>query len=131
MSAQYPADLRYTTDHEWARSKGDTIVVGITAFAVDQLGDVTLVDLPAVGTALEKGKTFGVVESVKSVSDLYAPISGTVVAVNQELSSRPELVNEAPYEKGWMIEIRPQTPAELDALLDAPAYEKHVAASAH
>ncbi len=122
-----PTDLRYTKDHEWARQKGDTIVVGITAFAVEQLGDVTLVDLPVVGATLEKGKTFGVVESVKSVSDLYAPISGTVVAVNAELAGKPELVNEAPYEKGWMVEIRPSSAAELTELLDAAAYEKHVA----
>lgn len=122
-----PSDLRYTKDHEWTRQKGDTLVVGITAFAVEQLGDVTLVDLPAVGTTLEKGKTFGVVESVKSVSDLFAPVSGTIVAVNAELASKPELVNEAPYEKGWMIEVRPSNAAELAELLDAAAYDQHVA----
>lgn len=130
MMSKVPSDLRYTKDHEWARTKGDTLVIGITDFAVEQLGDVTLVDLPAVGTAVERGKTFGVVESVKSVSDLYAPISGTVVAVNAELTGKPELVNEAPYEKGWMVEIKPSSPAELSDLLDAAAYEKHVAASA-
>lgn len=131
MMSNVPSDLRYTKDHEWARTKGDTIVVGITAFAVEQLGDVTLVDLPAVGTTLEKGKTFGVVESVKSVSDLYAPVSGTVVAVNADLANKPELVNDAPYEKGWMIEIRVSSAADLADLLDAAAYDKHVAESAH
>jgi glycine cleavage system H protein len=129
--ASYPSDLRYTKDHEWTRSKGDTIVVGITAFAVEQLGDVTLVDLPAVGTAVEKGKTFGVVESVKSVSDLYAPCSGTVVAVNGDLASKPELVNDKPYEAGWMVEIKVSNAADLADLLDAPSYETHVAAAAH
>ena len=127
MMSNVPSDLRYTKDHEWTRQKGDTLVVGITAFAVEQLGDVTLVDLPAVGTTLEKGKTFGVVESVKSVSDLFAPVSGTIVAVNAELASKPELVNEAPYEKGWMIEVRPSNAAELAELLDAAAYAQHVA----
>lgn len=127
MMSNVPSDLRYTKDHEWTRQKGDTLVVGITAFAVEQLGDVTLVDLPAVGTTLEKGKTFGVVESVKSVSDLFAPVSGTIVAVNAELASKPELVNEAPYEKGWMIEVRPSNAAELAELLDAAAYDQHVA----
>ena len=130
MSDQYPADLKYTNDHEWLRV-GASCAVGITRFAVEQLGDITLVDLPAVGAKLQKGKAFGVVESVKSVSDLYAPVSGTVTAVNQELAARPELVNEAPYEKGWMIELRPDSPADLDSLLDAAAYEKHVDASGH
>lgn len=127
----FPSDLRYTKDHEWARPKGDTIVVGITSFAVEQLGDITLVDLPAAGTTLSKGKTFGVVESVKSVSDLYAPVSGTVVAVNAELANKPELVNEAPFEAGWMVEIRLSSPAELSELLDAAAYGQHVAAAGH
>ena len=107
MSAPYPADLRYTKDHEWARTQGDTIVVGITAFAVDQLGDVTLVDLPAVGATLERGKPFGVVESVKSVSDLYAPLNGTVVAANEELERRPKLLNQDPFGEGWMLIVRP------------------------
>lgn len=128
-TAKNPTDLRYTKDHEWARTKGDTIVVGITAFAVEQLGDITLVDLPAVGAKLEKGKTFGVVESVKSVSDLFAPLTGTVVAVNGDLANKPELVNEAPYEGGWMIEVRPSNAAELKELMDAAAYDAHVAAS--
>ena len=128
-TANAPTDLRYTKDHEWARTKGDAIVVGITAFAVEQLGDITLVDLPAVGTALQKGKTFGVVESVKSVSDLYAPVTGTIVAVNAELADKPELLNESPYEKGWMLEIRVTNPADLAELLDAAAYDAHVATS--
>ncbi|MBI2895503.1 MAG: glycine cleavage system protein GcvH, partial [Deltaproteobacteria bacterium] len=119
-----------TTDHEWARTKGDTLVVGITAFAIEQLGDVTLVDLPAVGTVIERGKAFGVVESVKSVSDLFAPVSGTVTAQNALLASKPELVNEAPYGAGWMIELRPSDPSEVAGLLDAAAYSKLVADSA-
>lgn len=129
-SAKNPTDLRYTKDHEWARTKGDNVVVGITAFAVEQLGDITLVDLPAVGATLVKGKAFGVVESVKSVSDLYAPLSGTVVAVNGDLAAKPELVNEAPFDKGWMVEIAVSNAAELKDLLDAAAYDAHVAASA-
>ena len=117
----YPSDLRYTNDHEWIRT-GATCVVGITQFAVDQLGDITLVDLPREGDLITKGQRFGTIESVKSVSDLYAPISGTVTKVNAALKDSPELVNQDPYNEGWMIEIEPTERGELDELLAADAY---------
>ncbi|MFI5300811.1 MAG: glycine cleavage system protein GcvH [Polyangiales bacterium] len=126
-TSNVPADLRYTKDHEWARKESDgTIRVGITAFAVDQLGDITLVELPKVGTVLETGKAFGTVESVKTLSDLFAPIAGTVVAINEALASQPELVNAGAYDKGWMVVLKPASAAELDALLDAGAYKTHL-----
>jgi glycine cleavage system H protein len=124
----FPSDLRYTHDHEWVRAEGAAWRVGITQFAVDQLGDVTLVELPKEGDLVTKGQRFGTVESVKSVSDLYAPISGKVVAVNAALKDAPELVNNAPYSDGWMIDIEPTEQGELGDLLDADAYDKHVAA---
>jgi glycine cleavage system H protein len=121
--ANIPAGLKYTKDHEWAKVEGDLIRVGITQHAVDQLGDVTLVDLPKVGASIKPGAHFGDIESVKAVSELFAPIGGEVVEVNAALTNKPELVNEAPYEGGWMIVIRPSDRAQLDALLDAKAYE--------
>jgi glycine cleavage system H protein len=121
--ANYPADLKYTKDHEWARTEAQGVRVGITEFAVEQLGDVTLVDLPAVGTKITAGAHFGDIESVKAVSELFAPISGTVVEVNTDLDDHPELVNDAPYEKGWMLLIKPDAPQELDKLLDVTAYQ--------
>jgi len=126
--SSYPTDLRYTSDHEWLRSAGTTCRVGITQFAVDQLGDITLVELPKVGDHVKKGEKFGTVESVKSVSDLYAPISGKVTAVNASLKDSPEHVNSEPYAAGWMIEIEPSKKAELDELLSPDGYTKHVAA---
>jgi glycine cleavage system H protein len=128
MSTTFPSDLRYTNDHEWLRPQGARCRVGITQFAVDQLGDITLVDLPKEGEQVTKGQRFGTVESVKSVSDLYAPVSGKVVAVNGQLKDSPEDVNSDPYGKGWMIELEPNDKSELDALLAADAYAKHVAA---
>lgn len=122
--ANYPADLKYTKDHEWARREAQGIRVGITEFAVEQLGDVTLVDLPAVGAKLKAGAHFGDIESVKAVSELFSPISGTVLEVNAELNDHPERVNEAPYEQGWMLVIAPDVPADYDKLLDAAAYQK-------
>ena len=121
-----PDDLKYTRDHEWARSKGGRVVVGITDFAQDQLGDVVYVELPAVGDEVKKGESFGVVESTKAVSDLFAPVSGKVVEVNDPLVETPETVNEDPYEEGWLIAIEPSDPAELAALLDAKAYKAFV-----
>ena len=118
-----PADLKYTKDHEWARTEGDLVRVGITSHAVEQLGDVTLVDLPAVGTRVTAGKHFGDIESVKAVSELFAPLDGEVVAVNDALKSKPELVNDAPYGDGWMIVLRPAASKEVAALMDAAAYE--------
>lgn len=124
----FPNDLRYTHDHEWLRAQGQVWRVGITQFAVDQLGDITLVDLPKEGDQVTKGQRFGTVESVKSVSDLYAPVSGRVVAVNSTLKDAPESVNTEPYGKGWMIEIEPNDKGELDELLAPDAYTAHVAA---
>jgi glycine cleavage system H protein len=123
----FPADLRYTPDHEWLQAHGTSWRVGITQFAVDALGDITLVDLPREGDLVTKGQRFGTIESVKSVSDLYAPASGKVTAVNATLKDSPELVNSEPYGKGWMIEIEPTEKTELDELMNADAYAKHVA----
>ena len=121
--ANYPAELKYTKDHEWARREGDLIRVGITVFAVEQLGDVTLVDLPAAGTKLTATGHFGDIESVKAVSELFSPLEAEVVESNAALADNPELVNESPYDKGWMLLLRPKNPADLDKLLDAKAYE--------
>jgi glycine cleavage system H protein len=118
----FPEDLRYTKDHEWARSKGGRVVVGITEFATDQLGDVVYVELPAVGDLVKKGEAFGVVESTKAVSDLYAPVSGKVVEINSPLVDAPEGINEDPYGEGWMIAIEPSNAKEVDELLDAKGY---------
>jgi glycine cleavage system H protein len=125
-------DRRYTKDHEWAKKDGDDLVVGITAFAVDQLGDVTLISLDVkVGDRVEAHKAFGTIESVKTLSDLFAPVSGVVTRINGDLESQPELVNEDPWGKGWMVAIKPSTPADVDCLLDAAAYQTHVKESAH
>ena len=123
----YPTDLRYTSDHEWLRATGANWRVGITQFAVDQLGDITLVDLPAEGDLVTKGQRFGTIESVKSVSDLYAPVSGRVVAVNAALKVTPEQVNNEPYKAGWMIDLEASDAAEVAELLTPDAYLKHVA----
>ena len=125
--AENPQDLRYTNDHEWLRAEGDRWRVGITAFATKQLGDVVMVELPKVGAVFASGDAIGTVESVKAVSEIYAPISGKVVAVNEALVESPELVNDAPYGDGWMVEIEPSDRAELDALLTAEAYEAMLA----
>jgi glycine cleavage system H protein len=122
----FPRDLRYTKEHEWARVEGRRVVVGITDFAQEELGDVVFVELPPEQTSVEANGTFGVVESVKAVSDLYAPVSGTVVGVNGALEERPELVNEAPYGDGWMIVIELSQPEELNHLLSAEAYQQYV-----
>jgi len=119
-----PADLHYTKDHEWIRVEGDTATIGVTDFAAHQLGDVVFVDLPQAGRSIEQFATFGVVESVKAVSDLYAPVSGEVVGVNADLGSQPELVNSDPFGKGWMIRVRVSDAAQVDGLLDAAAYER-------
>jgi len=119
-----PGDLRYTKDHEWVRVDGDTATIGVTDFAAGQLGDVVFVDLPAAGKAVEQFATFGVVESVKAVSDLYAPVSGEVVEVNGELGGNPELVNSDPFGAGWMIKVRLGDAGQVAELLDAAGYEK-------
>jgi glycine cleavage system H protein len=132
MSDQVPPGLRYTKEHEWVRESGGEIAVGITAFAVDQLGDVTLVNLDVkVGDEVGAGKPFGTIESVKTLSDLYAPVAGRVVRINTELTTKPELVNEDCYGKAWMIAIAPTDPKAHEALLDAAAYTEHVRAAAH
>ncbi len=118
-----PEDLRYTKDHEWVRLDGDVATIGITDFAANQLGDVVFVDLPVVGKAVDQFATFGVVESVKAVSDLYAPVSGEVTAVNAALGSRPELVNGDPFGDGWLIRVRVADAGQLGELLDAAGYE--------
>jgi glycine cleavage system H protein len=119
-----PEGLRYTKDHEWAKKDGDLIVVGITQYAQDQLGDVVFVELPAIGRTVEAGQSFGVIEAVKTVSDLYAPLAGEIVEINSGLAEQPALVNQAPYEGGWMVKIRPKDAADLDHLLDAGAYKQ-------
>jgi glycine cleavage system H protein len=119
----YPRDLRYSRQHEWLRVEGDQGIVGITAFAQDQLGDVVYVELPKTGSKVEQGKTFGVVESVKTASDLYSPVSGTIVGVNEALADRPELVNQHPYGEGWMIAVAMSVPDEVNQLLSADQYE--------
>jgi glycine cleavage system H protein len=123
-----PTDLHYTRDHEWVRVDGEEATVGITQYAADQLGDIVFVELPDTGRQLDEAKPFGVVESVKAVSDLFAPLSGEVTAVNDALTADPELVNSDPYGQGWMIRIRVAEASELDDLLDGPAYDDLVAA---
>ena len=127
-----PDDLRYTSDHEWLRrdeANPDEAVIGITDFAQDQLGDVVYLDLPAEGDEVSAGDRFGEIESVKTVSDLYAPISGEVLAANGELEEQPELVNDSPYDEGWLIRVRIADESELDDLLDADAYGAQLPAS--
>jgi glycine cleavage system H protein len=133
MSATYPDDLLYTKDHEWARVENDPknagqklATIGITRFAVDQLGDVTQVELPKEGESVKHGEVFGSVESVKAVSDLFAPVSGKVVKVNSPLGDSPEYVNEDPYDEGWMIQIAVGNGDELAALMSADAYQTFV-----
>jgi glycine cleavage system H protein len=123
-----PTDLRYTKDHEWVRLDGDVATVGVTEYAAEQLGDVVFVDLPAAGRTFEQHATFGVVESVKAVSDLFAPIGGEVTDANDELSGSPELVNTDPYGAGWMIRLRAADVAQVDELLDAATYGQLIAA---
>jgi glycine cleavage system H protein len=122
-----PSDLRYTKDHEWVRLDGDTATIGVTQYAADQLGDVVFVDGPEVGRSVEQFAAFGVVESVKAVSDLYAPVSGEIAEVNAALGDKPELVNSDPYGAGWMIKVKVADASQLDELLDAAAYEQLVA----
>ena len=124
---EFPEELKYTEEHEWVLVGGDLAIIGITDFAQDALGDVVFVELPAVGTEVTTGKAFGVVESVKAVSDVYAPVSGTVEEINEELPDAPEIINTSPYGDGWMIKIRMSDPGELDGLMDVAAYQAHLA----
>ena len=122
-----PSDLRYTKDHEWVRVDGDEAVVGITDYAANQLGDIVFVELPDVGRTLSQSATFGVVESVKAVSDLFSPVSGEVTSGNDALAAAPELVNSDPFGEGWMIRLKLASPTEVDELLDAAAYDALIA----
>jgi glycine cleavage system H protein len=126
---EYPEDLRYSREHEWARSENGRIRVGITDFAQDALGDVVYVDLPEPGTQVTAGQAFGEVESTKSVSDVFAPVSGTIVERNAALEEKPELVNEQPYGDGWLIAIEASDQSELDQLLDSGGYQEHVSSA--
>jgi glycine cleavage system H protein len=126
-----PADLRYTREHEWAKQEGARVRVGITHFAQEQLGDVVFVELPKAGARVRSHQTFGVVESVKAVSDLFAPVSGEVVEINAELGPKPETVNQDPYGRGWMIVVAPPDAKELDQLLTAAQYEQFIAEGGH
>jgi glycine cleavage system H protein len=123
-----PTDLRYTKDHEWVRVDGDTATVGITAYAADQLGDIVFVELPDAGRSVEQFAAFGVVESVKAVSDLFAPVSGEVLEANAALAASPELVNSSPYDDGWMVRVRVTDATQLEELLDPDAYDALIAA---
>jgi len=124
---EFPEDLRYSKEHEWVLVEGHVATVGITDFAQDQLGDIVFVELPAVGDKVSKEDAFGVVESVKAVSDIYAPVSGTVLEVNDDLPENPEMVNEDAYGDGWMIKIEMSDPDELEDLMSAAEYEEYVA----
>lgn len=129
---QIPQELRYTSDHEWAKTAGNEITVGITAFAVEQLGDITLVNIDVKpGDTVTKGKAFGTIESVKTLSDLFAPINGKVLKINTDLENKPELVNEDCYGKAWMIILAPADPGGAKDLMDAKAYAEHLKAAAH
>ena len=125
--ANYPENLRYTKEHEWTRLSGNNATVGITSFAKDQLGDVVYLELPEVGATVTKGQPFGVVESTKAVSELFAPVTGKVTKINQALVDAPEGINDDPYERGWMIEIQLNAPNEASELLSAKQYEDLVA----
>jgi glycine cleavage system H protein len=123
----YPANYRYTKEHEWVDVKGGVAAIGITDYAQHELGDVVFVELPKVGAKLEVGKTFGTVESVKAVSDIYAPASGEVVEANEVLHNTPEKINTDPHTEGWLIKVRLANPAEIATLMDAAAYEAYIA----
>jgi glycine cleavage system H protein len=119
----FPENLKYTKDHEWVRVEGDTGTVGITDYAQGELGDVVFVELPAIGKVLKAHETFGTIEAVKAVSDLYAPVSGSIIEINKDLEKTPEIVNKDPYNAGWMVKVKLANPAELASLLDAAAYK--------
>jgi len=129
--ANVPADLRYTREHEWAKQEGNRVRVGITAFAQEQLGDVVFVELPKVGARVRAHQTFGVVESVKAVSDLFAPVSGEVVEANAELAQKPEIVNQEPYGGGWMLVVTAADAKEWEQLLTAAQYKQFIAEGGH
>jgi len=123
----YPAGYRYTRSHEWIRTEGRTAKVGLTNYAQDKLGDITFVDLPQVGKKVKRGEVFGVVESVKAVSDCYCPATGRVTVANARLETEPDLINRSPHDEGWIVELELDNPAELDALMDVTTYTKFAA----
>lgn len=123
---EFPEEFKYTEEHEWVLVEDEIVTIGITDFAQDALGDIVFVELPEVGAKIEAGKPFGVVESVKAVSDVYAPISGEVVEINEELPDTPELLNTSPYEDAWMIKIRPSDPSQLEDLMSAEEYQEFI-----
>ena len=127
MSFDVPDDRRYLESHEWTTTDDETVRIGVSDFAQDELGDVVFVELPAVGDRINAEEAFGVVESIKAVSDLYAPVSGEVIAVNEDLFGQPELVNDDPFGDGWMLEVDPSDAAELDELLSATEYREQIA----
>ena len=118
----FPDDIRYSESHEWAKADGDKVKIGITDYAQDQLGDIVFVEMPEVGATFAKGAEFGTVESVKAVSELYIPVAGEIVAVNAALEDAPELINNSPYTDGWMIQIKPDDPSEIESLMAKDAY---------
>lgn len=124
---KFDADVKYQKSHEWARFEGETIIVGISDYAQDSLGDVVFVELPEVGNSLQQGDSFGVVESVKAASDVFIPVSGEVIEINEELADNPELINEDPFGKGWIVKIKPSDMSELDSLMNAQDYETYTA----
>jgi len=123
----FPSNIKYTKDHEWVKVEGEFARIGITEYAQGELGDIVFVELPKVGSKLEQGKSFGTIEAVKAVSDLYAPVNGEVVELNKEVQDSPEVVNKEPYERGWMVKVRIENPAQLANLLDVEAYKKLIA----
>jgi glycine cleavage system H protein len=123
----YPKEFRYTKEHEWISAKGDTATIGITEYAQHELGDVVFVELPAAGSKVTAGKTFGTVESVKAVSEIYAPVNGEVVEANTELHNKPETINSDPHGAGWLIKVKLANPVEVNSLMDAAAYEAYIA----
>jgi glycine cleavage system H protein len=123
----YPSDYRYTKEHEWVSAKGDMATIGISDYAQHELGDVVFVELPAVGTKVAAGKTLGTVESVKAVSEIYAPVNGEVVETNGELQNKPETINSDPHGSGWLIKVKLANPAEVNSLMDPAAYEAYIA----
>lgn len=123
----FPSNLKYTKEHEWIRVEGDAGWVGITDYAQGELGDVVFVELPAIGAKLQQGKTFGTIEAVKAVSDLYAPVTGEVIELNKDVQATPELVNKEPYDKGWMVKVKIANASELASLMDVESYKKLIA----
>lgn len=123
---EFPSNLLYTEEHEWIQVENESALIGITDYAQHELGDVVFVELPEVGTKVDQGATFGTIEAVKTVSDLYAPLSGEIVEVNSDLVDQPEMVNQSPYADGWMIKIKMTDPGEVDQLFNAESYQEHV-----